>query len=99
MIELLEVQDLSLAHSAITGTLITGERVPSGSPWLGSLPRGWGLAPVSSQFEVTLGRMLNAERAANGDMRRYVRNINVRWDRVDVGDLAEMDFPASEQVG
>ena len=97
MIELLEVQDLSLAHSAITGTLITGERVPSGSPWLGSLPRGWGLAPVSSQFEVTLGRMLNAERAANGDMRRYVRNINVRWDRVDVGDLAEMDFPASER--
>ena len=41
--------------------------------------------------------MLNAERAAVGEMRPYVRNINVRWDIVDVTDLAEMDFPSPER--
>jgi type I restriction enzyme S subunit len=41
--------------------------------------------------------MLNAERAAGGEMRPYLRNINVRWDGFDLSDVAEMDFPAAER--
>jgi type I restriction enzyme S subunit len=48
-------------------------------------------------FEVALGRMLNAERATGPDVKPYVRNINVRWDHVDISDIAEMDFPLTER--
>lgn len=98
MIDLLDLREIAAAHAAITGAPLEGKRKPSGLPWLGDIPAAWGLAPVSSQFRVALGRMLNAERAAGGDMKPYLRNINVRWDRVDVADVAEMDFPESERA-
>jgi type I restriction enzyme S subunit len=71
MVELLVERDIGLAHEVIVGAPIGGERVKSCLPWLGDLPNGWSLAPVASQFHVTLGRMLNAERAVRGDMRPY----------------------------
>jgi type I restriction enzyme S subunit len=97
MIELLEHRAVALAHTAITGARLAGPKVASRLQWLGDLPVGWALPPLGSQFEVVLGRMLNSERAAGGDLRPYIRNVNVRWDRVDVDDLAEMDFPLNEQ--
>jgi type I restriction enzyme S subunit len=97
MLTLLEERNLALSHDMITGGMTTDERVKSRLPWLGDIPASWQVAPVGTQFHVQLGRMLNAERAANGDMRPYIKNINVRWDRCDIADLAEMDFPLAER--
>lgn len=96
-IALLEEREVSLAHHTIAGRDVEGDRTGTALGWLGHLPATWRLKPVGSQFQVRLGRMLNAERATTGELRPYVRNINVRWDYVDTTDLAEMDFPAAER--
>ncbi len=57
-----------------------------------SLPPGWLLAPVGAFFALELGKMLNAERAGGLRLRPYLRNTNVQWDRIDVGDLKQMHF-------
>lgn len=97
MVEAIDERDLSLAAEAITGWRRVGGERTRVVDWLPPTPTSWPWAPVSTQFDVALGRMLNAERARAGTMKPYVRNINVRWDRVDVTDLAVMDFPPGEQ--
>jgi type I restriction enzyme S subunit len=97
LLELLDARDLVLAAMAITGRNTSAPRRPSGLDWLGDICAGWPMAPVNSQFEVQLGRMLDPERSAKGDMRPYIRNINVRWDTIDTREVAEMDFPPSER--
>lgn len=97
LLDLLATRDLALTWIAITGTNLPGERRSSGHDWLGSVPVSWPVAAVSTQFEVQLGRMLNPERAAGPNPAPYVRNANVRWDSVDVTDLAQMDFPIRDQ--
>ena len=98
MIQLLDARDVSLAHYAISGRGLPGDRVATGLPWLGPAPVDWPIAPVYSQFDVTLGRMLNADRLSGSHAAPYIRNINVRWDNVDVSDIAAMDFPPSERA-
>jgi type I restriction enzyme, S subunit len=98
LIELLDERRVSLAHEMISGQSKPGPRRDSTLGWLGEIPAQWPLAPVGSQFHVKLGRMINQERAAFGDMRPYIRNINVRWDSVDTADVAKMDFPPIERI-
>jgi len=98
VLSLLDQRDVALAHSAITGQILPGPRKRTAIRWLGDLPADWNLAPVSSQFRVALGRMLNAERATGESLRPYVRNVNVRWDVVDTTDLAKMDFPLADRA-
>ncbi|HXH57435.1 hypothetical protein [Iamia sp.] len=97
-IELLDERDLARVWSAITGREQTGPRTALGPSWLGATPDGWPVASLGTQFEVTLGRMLNAEREAGEDQRPYIRNVNVRWDVVDLSDVATMNFPAAERL-
>jgi type I restriction enzyme, S subunit len=98
LIDLIDERQVSLAHDMISGQNIAGQRRDSGVGWLGDLLDTWPLAPVGSQFHVKLGRMLNQDRATSGDMRPYIRNINVRWDVIDVHDIAEMDFPSADRA-
>jgi type I restriction enzyme S subunit len=93
IVELWEERRISAAHATVTGVQIDGVRQTSGSPWLGSIPSHWRMARLGSLFEVQLGRMLSAERRTGAHLRRYLRNINIRWGSVDTSDLAEMDFP------
>jgi type I restriction enzyme S subunit len=97
LLALLEARSTSLSWMAITGENLPDRRRTSGLPWLGSVPALWSIAAVSSQFEVRLGRMLNPERSAGHNLAPYVRNANIRWDSVDVSDIAEMDFPPQER--
>ena len=97
MMELLDERRVAAARAAITGVGIPGPRRSSSVAWLGSLPDHWRFASLGSLYEVRLGRMLNAERSAGPHMRPYIRNINVRWEHVDLTDLAEMDFPPAER--
>ncbi len=97
MVELLEEAQIRLSFDLISGTSTSGQRKPCALPWLADVPASWDVAPVSSRFSVQLGRMLNAERASTGEMRPYLRNINVRWNSFDLTDVAEMDFPSGER--
>lgn len=95
--KLIEQRLLSRAYYAIRGETESGPRVDSGLSWLGTIPASWPVLSVASQFDIRLGKMLNAERAAHGNLRPYLRNSNVQWDRIDTEDLLEMDFPTAEK--
>lgn len=97
VLELWGERRIGAAHATLTGVGLGGDRQPSGVPWLGSIPRHWRMARLGSLFEVQLGRMLSSERSTGPHMRRYLRNINIRWGYVDTSDIAEMDFPPATQ--
>ncbi|MEU0753806.1 restriction endonuclease subunit S [Streptomyces albogriseolus] len=85
-------------YDAVRGSHVEGERKESGLDWLGSIPADWRVGGVAHYFEVELGKMLNQERTQGDFLRPYLRVANVQWDRIDVTDLAMMDFPPEEQA-
>jgi len=94
---LLDERLISAAFEAISGIGRSVARRESGVRWLGSIPNEWPVLPVSHQFEVALGKMLNQGRVSGNYLRPYLRNTNVQWDRIDTTDLLLMDFPPGEQ--
>jgi len=82
----------------ITGANERGGRRYSGAAWLGSVPADWAVIPISYQFEVLLGKMLNQERVRGEHLKPYLRNTNVQWDCITTNDLLMMDFPPEEQA-
>lgn len=58
----------------------------------------WRLAPVGAFYEISLGKMLNEERATGSRLRPYLRNVNVQWDSIDTGDLKEMHVEPREHA-
>ena len=76
----------SLLHAAFTGTL-TGH-----NPEDGQLPEGWGISSLGQVATLSLGKMLDRKQFTGLHPVPYLRNINVRWDKVDCGDLQEMDI-------
>ena len=69
----------------------------SGVEWLGKIPTHWDIAPVYARYEVALGKMLDAKRVTGESSGRYLRNVDVQWDAVNVDDLPEMDFPPADR--
>lgn len=69
----------------------------SGVRWLGDVPAHWTVAKLGHRAEVQLGKMLDSSRITGSDLRPYLRNVHVQWDRVDVADLPEMDFDAEDR--
>jgi type I restriction enzyme, S subunit len=69
----------------------------SGVEWLGVIPAHWEMAPVYARYEVALGKMLDAKRITGEFSGRYLRNVDVQWDAVNVEGLPEMDFAPWER--
>ena len=63
---------------------------------LSPLPQGWTWASVDQVAEVLLGKMLDQNKHRTGRRLPYLRNINVRWGRVQTEDLLEMFFESDE---
>ncbi len=62
---------------------------------LPDLPEGWCWAPFSQFSEQRLGKML--DQAKNrGELRKYLRNANLRWFGFDLSDLSEMRITDAE---
>jgi len=59
-------------------------------------PEEWEVASVDQVAEVFLGKMLDKSKHTTGERLPYLRNINVRWGRIDTNDLLEMFFKESE---
>jgi type I restriction enzyme S subunit len=52
----------------------------------------WPLVPLGEIADIKLGKMLDKNKPSTGRRLPYLRNINVRWGRVDTDDLLEMPF-------
>lgn len=55
------------------------------------------LVPLASVADVQLGKMLSPKSKTGSNSFRYLRNTNVQWGRLDLSDLAEMDFSDAER--
>ena len=53
---------------------------------VGVIPEDWGVSTVGREFEIKLGKMLDAEKNV-GVPKPYLGNKAVQWDRIDHSDL------------
>ena len=53
-------------------------------------------ATVEQVASVALGKMLDKNKHREGQLRQYLRNINVRWGWIDTADLLQMYFLPTE---
>lgn len=63
---------------------------------LPSLPRGWTGTAVDQIVKVLHGKVLDQNKQRSGRLVPYLRNINIRWRRIDTDDLPEMFFDEDE---
>lgn len=60
------------------------------------LPLGWVFANFGQISEISLGKMLDKAKHKEGNLLPYLRNINIRWRHMEVSDLSQMYFRATE---
>lgn len=98
LIELLQEKRAALITQAVTkGLDPTVPMKDSEVGWLGKIPAHWTVVPVYAQYEVELGKMLDAKRVTGEFPGRYLRNIDVQWDVINIEGLPEMDFAPWER--
>jgi type I restriction enzyme S subunit len=62
---------------------------------LPTLPESWTWVTATQVSEAALGKMLDRKRTAGRPL-PYLRNLNVRWNALDLSDLLEMPFEDTE---
>jgi type I restriction enzyme S subunit len=62
---------------------------------LGLIPKEWDLSTVGSQFEIQLGKMLDAEKNV-GVLKPYLGNKAVQWDRINLGEAQHVRLTRSD---
>jgi type I restriction enzyme S subunit len=98
LIDLLAEKRKAIIATAVTRGLDPKVKLrDSGVPWLGKIPAHWSTPPVYARYEVQLGKMLDERQITKRFLAPYLRNTDVQWDGINVDDLPEMDFDASEQ--
>ena len=96
---LLEDRFGSQVWDAVTGgNLLQAGSRESGLDWVAAIPQDWGTPAVGARFQVQLGKMLSPDAASGDELYPYLRNVNVQWDRIDTGDLEEMEFDAPDRM-
>jgi type I restriction enzyme S subunit len=56
------------------------------------------MIPLSAVADIQLGKMLSPKAKTGRESYPYLRNQNVQWHRIDLKDLAKMDFSERERV-
>jgi type I restriction enzyme S subunit len=66
-------------------------RIPSGykQTEVGVIPADWSVSTVGAEFDIQLGKMLDAEKNV-GIPKPYLGNKSVQWNRIDISDLSMM---------
>lgn len=59
------------------------------------LPEGWTLSTVGEEFDVQLGKMLDAAKNT-GEPKPYLGNRSVRWGRLDLSELPTVPLTSEE---
>ena len=62
---------------------------------VGVIPEDWGVSTVGCEFEIKLGKMLDAEKNV-GVPKPYLGNKAVQWDRIDITDLPTVPMYRSD---
>ena len=60
------------------------------------LPNGWRVSELGDIADTQLGKMLNSAHQTGAALKPYLRNINLQWGRIDLGDVKEMDIFENE---
>jgi type I restriction enzyme S subunit len=99
LIGLLQEKRQALITQAVTkGLDPTVPMKDSGFEWIGEMRAHWPCAPLYAHFDVQLGKMLDAKRDVGRELYPYLRNANVSWDGVDIGDVKEMSLDDADRV-
>ncbi len=61
----------------------------------GEIPAGWEWKKLGDIADCRLGKMLDKQKNV-GELRPYLRNINVQWGRVDLSDIKQMRIKDEE---
>ena len=64
---------------------------------IGPLPVSWTVQPLGDRYEVQLGKMMSAAARRGTNQVPYIRNVNVRWNALSLGDVATMSMSKSER--
>ncbi len=62
---------------------------------VGIIPEEWELSSVGREYEIKLGKMLDAEKNV-GVAKPYLGNRAVQWDRIDISDLPTVPMSRSD---
>lgn len=95
---LAERRQAVISHAVTKGLDPNAPMKDSCVDWLGYIPFGWSVPRVAHYFSITLGKMVNAGRAAGPDMREapYLRAGNVQPYGVDIAEVKMMPMTSSE---
>lgn len=63
---------------------------------VGVIPEDWDETTVGQQFDVQLGKMLDAAKN-RGQAKHYLGNRHVQWARIETEDLPQMPFRPNEE--
>ena len=96
-IRLLAARQDALIWHAVTKGIRPAVLRAAGVGWVGEVPGHWGTPSIGAHFDVQLGKMLNPDARTSGEVSRYLRNLNIQWDRFDLDDLDAMHFDASDR--
>jgi len=64
---------------------------------VGIIPEDWDISTIGQQFEIQLGKMLDAEKNT-GIHKPYLGNKSVQWSKIDVTDLPTMAMSVTDLV-
>ena len=72
------------------------EEVRADTP-IGPLPVSWTVQPLGDRYEVQLGKMMSAAARKGTNQVPYIRNVNIRWNSLNLSDVATMSMSESER--
>jgi type I restriction enzyme S subunit len=93
---LAEKRQATISHAVARGLDPAVSMKDPGVPWIGQTPAHWSLPPLYLRYDTELGKMLDAGRITGNHLVRYLRNIDVQWDSINLDDLPTMDIEPSE---
>lgn len=64
---------------------------------LGLIPREWSTSSVGQEFEIQLGKMLDAERNS-GEVKPYLGNKSVQWGVIKIGEVGQVRLTGSDLI-
>jgi type I restriction enzyme S subunit len=97
LIGLLNEQKQAIINRAVTRGLDPDAPMkPTVIDWMPEVPAHWDIAALRHRYHVDLGKMLDEKRISGDHLVRYLRNIDVQWDRINTSDLPEMDILEAE---
>ena len=93
----LNEQKQAIIRRAVTRGLDPNVKLKhSGIPWLGDVPEGWDVAALRHRYNQCLGKMLDTKRITGAHLLPYLRNTDVQWEKINVGNLPTMDISPDE---